>query len=815
MRLFMTDVRSAFRSLLKQPRFTVVASLTLALGVGAVTAIFSIVNGVLLKPLPYPDADRLVNIWSHAPKLGYDQFPLSPDLFFQYEKQAPGFESMALYQTRRANLTGDGPPEVVDTILATHTYFPTLGIQVAMGRTFSAKEDTPEGPRVVVISHRAWRDRFGSDPHVVGKVVRLDGEPTTIIGVAPVQIDQRRSPDFYLPMRANRASPIEGNFGWNAVGRLEPGMSPADASTALTALVPRLVNQTTSPTYRAFLASGTFFAMVNRMDEDLVGSLQRPLWILLGTVGLLLVIACANVANLFLVRAEGRQLEVAVRVALGGSRLALVRAHMMEALALALIGSGAGLALTALGLPALLRLAPPTIPRLDLVTMDVRVVLFAVAAAVVSAILFGIIPALRYTRPQALGALRHGGRSGTGDPARRRVRHALVVAQTAIALILLVGSGLLARSFARLSAIDPGFDPSDSMVFRIALPQAQYPTNEGRAVFFDQLSEKLAALPGVERAGAATVLPIANSAPGTAHQFDGQPIAPGALPPIVHYKGVTGKYFEAMRIPLKSGRDFHRGDFAAGTNNIIVNQALADHYWPNQDPLGKRVRRYASNPAELGPWYSVVGVVGNELQDGLREAARPLLYYPGREADDEIPNTYAFVVRGAGITSRGEELRQAVWAQDRGVPVAAMQSMTAIVDASIVEFTFTMFTLAVAAALALLLGAIGLYGVLSYAVTLRTREIGVRLALGATPRVVMRSVVATGATLAVIGLALGLAGAAGLTRYMQGLLFETQPLDPGTFVGMSAALLVMAFLASYLPARRASHVSPLESMKAD
>jgi predicted permease len=354
------------------------------------------------------------------------------------------------------------------------------------------------------------------------------------------------------------------------------------------------------------------------------------------------------------------------------------------------------------------------------------------------------------------------------------------------------------------------------MVFRIALPQAQYPTNEGRAAFFDQLSERLASLPGVEHAGAATVLPIANSSPGTAHQFDGQPIAPGALPPIVHYKAVAGAYFDAMRIPITSGRDFNRGDLAAGTNNIIVNQALAGHYWPGQDPVGQRVRRYASNPEELGPWYTVIGVVGNERQDGLRQPARPQLYYPRRATTSEdTPNVFAFVVRGAGITARGDELRRAVWAQDRGVPVASMQSMASIVDASIVEFTFTMFTLGVAAAMALLLGAIGLYGVLSYAVTLRTREIGVRLALGATPTLVMRSIVATGATLAVMGLVIGLAGAAGLTRYMRGLLYETEPLDPVTFAAMSGALLVVAFLASYIPARRAAHVSPLESMKAD
>lgn len=816
MRLLLGDVRGAIRSLLKQPRFTVVASLTLALGVGAVTAIFSIVNGLLLKPLPYPDADRLVNVWSHAPKLGYNQFPLSPDLFFLFEKEAQFFKSMALSQARRANLTSDGPPDVVDALFTTHTYFATLGVPIARGRGFSAEEDSPKGARVVVLSHRAWRDRFGSDPSILGRAIRLDGEPTEVIGVASASIDQRGTPDFYMPARLNRETPMQGNFGWNAIARLQPDVLPATAASHLTSIVTRLRETIASATYRAFLTDGNYQARVNLMKEDIVGSLERPLWILLGTVGMLLLIACANVANLFLVRAEGRQLEIAVRVALGASRAALVRALLIEALVLAAVGSTLGLLAAGAGLPALLRLAPPTIPQLDLVTLDLRVMLFAAGMAVLSALLFGLIPALRYTRPRSMAALRHGSRGGTDEPARRRARNALVVVQTAIALVLLVGSGLLMRSFSRLVGTDPGFDPTDVMTFRVALPPGQYREDAAVATFVDRMIERLSGLPGVERAGATTTLPVANSAPGTAYEFEGQTIATGTLPPMVHYKAIAGAYFETMRIPVLRGRNYHSGDFAPDVRTLIVNEALADHYWRGQDPIGKRIRRASSDAANPPPWYTVVGVVGTERQDGLRRPIRPLLYYARREAtSEEAPKTFAYVVRGPGITARAEELRQTVWTLDRSLPVAATRSMDDIVSASIVEFTFTMLTLGIASAMALLLGAVGLYGVLSYAVTLRTREIGVRLALGASAAVVMRSVVATGAALATIGLVIGLAAAAGLSRFMRGLLFETEPLDPWTFAGMSAALLSVAVLASYLPARRAAHVSPLESMKAD
>ena len=806
---------SALRTLLKQPRFTIVAALTLALGVGAVTSIFSVVNGILLKPLPYPAADRLVNVWSHAPKLGYDQFPLSPDIFFAYERDNQIFESMALFQRRRANLVGTGTPEIVETMLTTSNYFGTLNVPLPRGRTYSSAEEGPEGARVVVLSHRAWRDRYGSADNAVGQVVRLDGQPHDIVGVASPALDVANSPDFYLPLRLNRNTPTQGQFAWNAIARLKPGVDAGTAATHLAPIVPKLMEAAgTSPTYRAFIANGAYAPRVNLMKEDLVGDLERPLWILLGTVGMLLLIACANVANLFLVRAEGRQREIAVRVALGATRLSLVRQLMGEALVLSMIGAGLGLLVAGAGLPALLRLAPPSLPRLDQVTLDVNVILFALAAAIGSALLFGLIPALRYTRPASLGALKHGGRGGTDEPARRRARNALVVVQTAMALVLLVGSGLLARSFSKLVSTDLGFNARDVMTFRVALPAADYADEAATRTFVMNLVARLEDIPGVESAGAATVLPIANSSPGSAHEIEGRPIAAGQLPPMVHYKVIGPGYFDTMKMPLAAGRNFHTGDFTDQNRNILVNQALADLYWPGLDAVGKRVRLSSGGATTAPPWFTVVGVVGNERQDGLRNPVRPLIYYtPNDGAVNAGSRVFDYVVRGAGLADRTDALRAAVWSIDRNLPLATVRSLQEIVDRSIVEFTFTMVTLAIAAGMALLLGGIGLYGVLSYAVTLRTREIGVRLALGAPPARVMRSVVANGAAIALIGIVLGLGAAAGLTRFLGTLLFETQALDVPTFAAMAGALLLVAVLASYLPARRAAGVSPLESMK--
>jgi predicted permease len=409
----------------------------------------------------------------------------------------------------------------VDSLAATYTYFDTIGAHIAPGRDFTAKDDSPEGARVVVISHRAWRDRFASAPNIVGRVVRLDGNPTEIIGVAPASIDVSESPDFFLPARLNRTNPPAGNFGWNSMARLKPGVRPDDAASHLVPIVQKLLKDINSQTYRAFLTDGQYAPRIHLVKEDLVGDLERPLWILLGTVGMLLLIACANVANLFLVRAEGRQRELAVRVALGANRMRLVWQFMGEAVLLASFGCALGLAAAAAGLPALLRLAPPSIPRLDQVSLDWTVIAFAIGAALLSAAIFGFLPALRYTRTDAIAAVRHSGRGGTEEPARRRARNMLVIVQTAMALVLLVASGLLIRSFGKLLSTDLGFSAKDVMTFRVALPRTDYKDDAAIAAFVNRMVRTLDDQAGVDAAGAVSVLPIANGAPGTAHEVGG------------------------------------------------------------------------------------------------------------------------------------------------------------------------------------------------------------------------------------------------------------------------------------------------------
>ncbi len=814
MHLLFDDVRDAVRSLRTQPKFLIITTLTLALGIGAVTAIFSVVNGVLFKPLPYPHADRLVNVWSTAPGLNYDQFPLSPDLFLFYRKHNQVFEDMALMNRRRANVTESGSPEVVDALVTTHSYFDTLGVGFARGRPYTADEDRPEGARVVVLSHRLWTRRYGADPGLIGRPVRIDGEPAQVVGIAPGWMDRAGTPDVWMPARFNAANPPIGSFGWNAIGRLKAGVRPEQAATHLEPLVKRAMSDyIQSDNYRAFLTDGRYRPIVHDMKEDIIGGVREPLLILLGTVAMVLLVACGNVANLCLVRAESRQREIAVRVALGGSRAGLIRKLLAEAFVLSAIGTLLGIAVAAAALPVLLRLAPQTIPRLELVRVDGTVLLFATAAAVLSALLFGLIPAIRYTRTNVLASLRHGGRSATDHPSRQRGRQLLVVAQTAMALVLLVGSGLLARSFSRLMSAEQGFTPANVLSFRVALPPTTYPKSPEVVRFTQQLVDRLAELPGVEGAGATTELPVAASTSGTAFEFDGRPVEAGRLPPLVHYSTVTPGYFKTLQVSLLRGADFDSSDQREGARTVIVNRAAANMYWPGQDAIGKRVRG-AGRGADR-PWLVVKGVVADVRHEGLREPPRPLIYFPLNPNDDAAPRAFSYVIRGPRATGQADLVRQTVWALNPDLPVASVETMDAVVERSVTEFSFTMLALGIAAGVSLLLGAIGLYGVLSYAVSLRTREIGVRLALGAPPSRVKRGILANAAAITGIGLAIGALGAAALSRFLSGLLYETKPLDLPTFAAMSALLFAVGLFAAYLPARKAASVSPMEAMRGE
>jgi predicted permease len=816
MAMLIADCRDAVRSLRTQPRFLIAASLTLALGIAAVTVIFSVVNGVLFSPLPYPHAERLVNIWSTAPGLGYDRFPLSPDLFLFYRRQNQVFEDMALYQGTRVSVTEGGPPEMVDAAVTTHSYFSTLGAGFSRGRPYSAEEDRPEAPRVVVLSQRFWTRRYGADPSLVGRTVRVNGEPSHVVGVAPGWMDRANSPDVWMPARFNADNPPTGNFGWAAIGRLEEGVRPDQAATHLEPLV-RLAMSTyiQSENYRAFLTDGRYRPLVHSMKEDLIGSVREPLWILLGTVGMVLLVACGNVANLCLVRADARQREIAVRAALGGSRGGLVRKLMVEALVLSAVGTGLGVLFCAAALPMLLQLAPDTIPRLEQVRVDGTVLLFSAGAALVSALVFGLVPAIRYTRPDVLATLRHGGRSATDHPARQRGRQLLVVAQTAMALMLLVGSGLLVRSFARLMGTELGIVSQDVLTFRVALPQTTYPEPAEVVRFTGQLVDRLAELPQVESAGASTELPLHRGPSGTAFEIDGRPVEPGRLPPIINYSTVTPGYFTTLRIPILRGQDFDSSDLREGARTVIVNKAAAERYWPGQDPIGKRLRTASSSEPAARPWHIVKGIAGDVRHQSLREPPEPLIYFALNIREDGAPRAFTYVIRGPRADDRADRIRQAVWSLNPELPVASLQSMDEVVEQSVLQFRFTMLALVAAAALALVLGAVGLYGVLSYAVSLRTREIGVRMALGAPPSQVTRAVIGNAAAMTGVGLVAGALGAAGLTRFLGTLLYETQPLDLPTFAGMAALLFAVGLAAAYFPARKAASVSPVVAMRTE
>ena len=802
------DIRLAVRSLRKQPRFTIVASLTLALGIGAVTAIFSVVNGVLLEPLPYPNASRLVNIWSTAPGLGYDQFGVSPDIFKFYKDNATIFEDMALEQGRRASLSRASGPEVLDAAVTSASYFSTLGASFPLGRSYTAAEDLPAAPKVAVISSRLWQRAFSGDRNMLDQAVRINGEPMQIVGVAPAWLDRQGSPDIWMPTRFAPDQFPTGTFGWNAIARLKPGITPASATTHLEPLVKRAMEFITSENYRAFLTNGRYRPVVHSMKEDVVGEAERPLWILLGTVGMVLLIACANVANLCLIRAESRQREIGVRLALGGTRATLIRSLMTEAIVLALLGGLAGVVVAKLAVPALIRLAPATIPRLEDVRVNALALLAAISLAMISALIFGLVPAIRYTRASILGALRHGGRSATDSPSRHRGRSVLVAVQTAMAMVLLIGSGLMARSFARMMNVDVGFDARELTTVRVSLPPASIQDSAAFARVSRQLVDQFAQIPGVSAAAATSNLPIESDGSGTAFEIEGHPTAPGQLPPIVQYQTVTPGYFGAMRTGVKSGRDVEWQD----KTNFVVNKAAVDRLWPGENPVGRRVRRAQGPGAPPPPWLTVVGIVDNIRQQGLREPPGGEFYFPPEAGFDVFP-ALSFVMRSPRSTVQAETIRGAVRAISQDMPIGTVRPMAEIIDRSVVQFSFTMLTLGIAAAVALLLGAIGLYSVLSYAVSLQTREIGVRLALGAPQSRVMRAIVARGAAICAIGVVIGGLGAFGLTRMLSGLLFETAPLDPLTFAGTAGAIVLVALLASYLPARRAAGISPLESMK--
>jgi putative ABC transport system permease protein len=815
-----TSLRSLVRELRRSPGFLLVAVFTLAVGIGANVAIFTVVNAVLIRPLPYAEPERLVMVWHSAPGLKMEQFEHSDATYVLYRKSNRVLEDLGIYWDGAVTLTGGEAPERVRAAGFTASVFSVLRGKPILGRSLQEADEGPGAEKVAVLSHALWRRRFGGDPKAVGGMLRVDGVATRIVGVMPEGFHFPSSAaELWLPMTIDPAKLEPGNFNYDAVGRLRPGVSPARAARELSALVWRIPEEfPQSQINRGMIASARLSVLVHPLRDDVVGNIARILWVLLGSVGCILLIACANVANLFLVRAEGRQREVAVRNALGATRGDVVRLFLGESIALSLAGGVLGLALAAAGVRLLVSLRPQGIPRLEEIGVDGAVLGFTLLLSLFAGLLTGAFAALRYGAPALAPALKEGGRGDTAGRARHRARNALVVVQVALALLLLLYSGLMVRSFWHLRGVDPGFDPRGVLSLHLDLPETEYKDAFATARFIRQLLERVREVPGVLSAGTVTSLPLSGGNSNSGYSFEDFPLPPDQVPPILGTRFASPGYFAAMGIPLVAGRFFDRIDPARRSNEVVVSEALARRFWPGRSALGKRLTNGLAGDT---PWCTIVGVAGSVRDLGLEEKPYETVYFPvlrlppsKTEGAEWVPRSFSLVVKGrVDPASLVAPVRRAIWSLDPNLPLAEVRPMAEVVARSMARTSFTMLLLVIAAAVALLLGTVGIYGVISYVVSQRTREIGVRMALGAGRRDISRMVLREGALIALIGIAVGLAGALVLTRLILALLFDVSPTDPATFAAVPTLLALVALFASWLPARRAAAIEPLEAIR--
>jgi len=804
------DLTYAARSLSRAPGFTLVAVVTLALAIGATTAIFSVVDAVLLGGVPYANADRLVVIRGSAPGTNLpEEFGVPDELYVQYREQAGLLEDAGAYGLFQSTTRVDQQVERLFGARATPSLFTTLGAIPILGRLPSVEDDDD----VVLISHWLWSTWFAGDSAVIGRAYTFANATRTVIGVLPPEF---RFPDervaLWVPWVIDPGRVTAGGVGGPpVVARVAPGVEPSGLIAQLEPIAKRLPERYGgSPDYARIMEQHR--PLVRSLEQELTGNIARPLWVLLGAVGIVFLIACANVANLFAVRTESRRHALAVRRALGAGRGGLVRVQMAEALLLAVAGGGGGALIAWVGVPLLVRAAPDAvasgwssapIPGMQSAGLDVGAFLFIAAASMVAACAFGLAPALRASGGGLLATLRLGAR---GAVRGGNARNGLVVAQTALALVLLTGSGLLLRSFWRLSRVDPGFDTQGVFTFQIAPDRPGLNDYQSSAAFHYAFMERLAALPGVQSVGVVATLPLDEGA-GEALVTTERIEASGVEPPRVRVTGVGGAYFQSMGIELLSGRLFDRSEELAGpgTNNVIVSQSAAQLLWPGEDPLGQRVR-----PRGGESWQIVIGVVEDVLLDDFRrETPEPLVYLP------RAAGTPAYVVKSPRAATLGPEVRALIREVVPESPMYRVFTMDELAARSMASLSFTMLMVGIAALLALLLGAVGLYGVLSYGVTRRTQEIGVRMALGAEAGTVRRMVVTQGGRVALLGVVVGLLASLALTRYIESLLFGIERVDLPTFAGVALLMLAVALVASYVPARRASRVDPLEALRAE
>jgi putative ABC transport system permease protein len=812
------DLRYGARMLFKNPGITFVVILALALGIGANTAIFSVVDAVLLRPLPYPESDRLVFLNETAKAM--DDISISYPNFTDWRNQNQVFEKIGVHNRGSYNLTGMGDPERIVTAQASADLFAALRVNPMLGRLYTNDEDKPGAEPVVVLSYALWQRRFGGQASIVDKPITLNGKSWTVIGVMPEGFQYPSRAEMWVPVGQRSADPgweQRGNHpGLYGVARLKPGVTLEQAKANMNGVVANLEKQFPDEI-------GGNGVRLTPMLEVFVGDIRRALWVLFAAVAFVLLIACANIANLLLARAQSRQKEMAIRSAMGAGRWRIARQLLTESVLLALIGGTLGLLIARWGIALILYISPDAIPRAREITLDWRVFAFTIGVSFVTGMLFGLVPALQAGVVDVHETLKETGRGTSG---RHWLRSSLVVVEVATTLVLLIGAGLMIRSFYRLQNVNPGFAYDHVTSFTLALPEKKYPTAEQQVQFYNRLLENLRNQPGVEAVGAASGLPLGNNGSQTSFIIDGRPIPPRDQTPLMELCIVSPDYFRAMNIPLQRGRYFNDRDDkswiagkdlsslkpiekeVAGMNSIIIDEEFARRYWPNEDPVGQRLRM----GGEKGNPLTVLGVVGRVKMDGLgQDSNRVQGYFPFAQLPD---SAMTVILKAAGDPN---QLIAAVRGQVREIdpdqPIYNVRTMNEIRAESVAPERLNLALLSIFAGIALVLAIVGIYGVMSYSVTQRTHEIGIRMAIGAQPRDVFRMILGQGMILALIGVALGLIGAFALTRLMATMLFGIEPTDPTTFAAIAVLLTAVALVACYIPGRRATRVNPLESLR--
>jgi predicted permease len=819
---FKDQFKQVMRRLGRAPMFTVVTLITLGAGIGANTAVFSVIEGVLLKPLPYPEPNRLVGVWHTASSLNIPELNMAPSNYFVYREQNRTFQDLGLYQSDSVSVTGGAQPEHVSALDVTEGALPILGIAPMLGRFFNRTDTTPGSPDTVILTYGYWRRRFGSDRSIIGRSIIIDGKSHAIIGVMPQKFHflDWQDPALILPVQLDRNKTYLGEFNYEGVARLKPGVTLAQANADVARMLPMVWSSFPPPPGFSvdLFKQAHIGPNVRPLMRDVVGDVGTLLWILMGSIGMVLLIACANVANLLLVRTEGRQQELAIRAALGASWRRLGGELLFESLVLGLLGSVLGLGLAYGALRLLVTMAPAGLPRLNDIGIDVPVVMFTLAVSLVAGLLFGSIPVLKYAGARMGTGLREG-RTLSQSRERHRARNTLVVVQVGLACVLLICSGLMIRTFRRLTEVNPGFvQPNDVQTFRLGIPETEVKDEEPVVRMEEAMLRKIAPIPGVSSVAVTSSVPMDDNKWTDVLFAEDKRYAEGQLPPLRRFKFVSPGFFHTLGIPLIAGRDLTWAETYQRTPVAIISENFAKEYWGSPtNALGKEIRVSSKDD-----WRQIVGVFGDIRDDGVSKVAPGVVYWPlflshFESQTTDVRRYVAFVIRTprAGSESLLKDVRQAVWSVDANLPLANVRTLQYYYGQSIARTSFTLVMLGIAGGMALLLGVVGLYGVIAYSVSQRTREIGIRIALGAQQSQLTAMFVRQGLLLAATGMACGLVVAAAAMRLMASLLFHVSPVDPLTYVAVCSGLGAAAALASYVPSRRAAAVDPGEALKSE